>query len=273
MKVKFLLPRWGHEHVRQDIFLEKVRLAGYDGIDTWLPEVAQEKKEMLEFLDKNEMVFVAHQHQAYGHTFDEFKTSFVKNLGLCAEANPILINSHTGKDYFSLEQNLQLIDIAQEFSEKSGITITHETHRGRIGYCPQMIDMVFAARAKPLIAADFSHWVCVTESLLENFSDILSEAITRTRHVHARVGYEQGPQVPDPRAPEWEYALDSFLAWWDRIVQVNAGRGTAILPFTTEFGPAPYMQREPFSQKPAVDQFEVNCYMKDLLKSRYARYC
>lgn len=42
-----------------------------------------------------------------------------------------------------MEQNLELIDIAHEFSEKSGIAVVHETHRGRLGYSPQMSDQIF----------------------------------------------------------------------------------------------------------------------------------
>ena len=42
----------------------------------------------------------------------------------------MLINSHTEKHYFSLDQNLQLIGFAQEFSGKTGITLVHETHKG-----------------------------------------------------------------------------------------------------------------------------------------------
>lgn len=272
MKIKILSPLWGHEHLNQRVFLDKVRSAGYDGFDTWLPEDALMKKQLFDYLQKHEMYIVTHQHQASGNTFKEFKSSFLKNLTLCGEPKPVLINSHTGRDYFSLRQNLELADIAQEFSEKSGITVAHETHRGRIGYSPQIAHQVFTANKNFLITADFSHWVCVTESFLENFSEILSEAIERTRHVHARVGYEQGPQVPDPRAPEWKYAVEHFLAWWDKIVDVNAGRNCAILPFTTEFGPPPYLHTIPFTNQPVADQFEINCYIKDMLSRRYARY-
>lgn len=112
----------------------------------------------------------------------------------------------------------------------------------------------------------------MTESFLENFSGILFEAIGRTKHVHARVGYEEGPQVPDPRAPEWKYALDYFLGWWDKIVDANAARNSNILPFTTEFGPPPYLHTIPFTNQPVADQFEINCYIKDILNSRYAQY-
>ena len=196
MKIKILSPLWGHEHISQPDFLEKIRLAGYDGFDMWLPEDPLLKKQLFGYLQKYEMCIVTHQHQASGATFDDFKLSFQKNLSLCSEPTPLLINSHTGRDYFSLEQNLTLIDIANEFSVKSGITVVHETHRGRLGYSPQITEQIFKMKKDFMITADFSHWVCVTESFLENFSQTLSEAIERTLHVHARVGYEEGPQVP-----------------------------------------------------------------------------
>lgn len=272
MKIKILSPLWGHEHLEYNVFLDKMREAGYDGFDTWVPDDADEKKLLFDYLQKHEMHIVTHQHQANGNTFEKFKSSFLKNLYICAEPNPILINSHTGKDYFSLEQNLQLIDIAQEFSDKTGVTVAHETHRGRIGYCPQAINEIFLARKDFAITADLSHWVCVTESMLENFSEILNEAISRSRHIHTRVGFDQGPQVSDPRASEWKYALDNFLSWWDRIVEVNARANCMILSLTTEFGPKPYMPAIPFTNKPVADQFEINCYMKNLLNTRYKQY-
>jgi hypothetical protein len=105
--------------------------------------------------------------------------------------------------------------------------------------------------------------------MLENFSATVSEAIKRTRHIHARVGFEQGPQVGDPRAPEWRYALNKFLEWWDQIVKVNRQSDRKIFTITTEFGPFPYMPSLPFTREPLAGQFEINCYMKELLTERY----
>jgi sugar phosphate isomerase/epimerase len=269
MKIKILSPLWGHEHIPLKAFLQKVKDAGYDGVETWLPDNAADKKLLFDFMQKNEMHLVCHQHEARGNTFSEFKDSYVKNLGLCAEPAPLLINSHTGKDYFTFDQNLELVDAAQEFSDKTGVTVVHETHRGRVGYSPKAMAEFFEARKRFGITADFSHWVCVTESMLDNFEVIVDEAIRRSRYIHARIGYEQGPQVNDPRAPEWQYAVGKFFHWWDRIVAANNALNTAILPITTEFGPSPYMPTVPFSKRPLSDQFEVNCYMKDLLYKRY----
>jgi sugar phosphate isomerase/epimerase len=271
MEIKILSPLWGHEHLELTIFLDKIKAAGYDGIDTWIPASHADKVVLYNYLQQHEMYIVTHQHAASGSTFKKFKESFLANLHECAKPAPLLINSHTGKDYFTTQQNLELIDIAADFTAKTGIMVAHETHRGRFGYCPQMVVEFFEKRNDLLLTADLSHWVCVTESMLENFEDILSETIIRTRHVHARVGFEEGPQVPDPSAPEWQYALHNFLGWWDRIVAHNRQINREILTFTTEFGPVPYIPVMPFSGQPVANQFDVNCYMKDLLRHRYQK--
>ncbi|QMW04819.1 sugar phosphate isomerase/epimerase [Spirosoma foliorum] len=269
MDIKILSPQWGHEHLPVDDFIDKIVEAGYDGVDTWLPADRKTKRTFLNSLEKKGLVFVAHQHEATGNTFTEFQASFKTNLNACAEAYPVLINSHTGRDYFTPEQNLILIDIAAEISDITNIPIVHETHRGRMGYSPQSTDYLFSKRPEMEITADFSHWVCVTESMLTHFKPIVNEAISRTRHVHARVGFEQGPQVTDPRDPVWAYALNQFLAWWDAIVEVNTHKQRDVLTFTTEFGPFPYMPQVPFTSKPVASQFDINCFMKKLISNRY----
>lgn len=269
MEIKILCPLWGHEHLDITDFCQKIREAGYDGIDTWIPEDPAIKRQLFNALERFELLLVSHQHQARGNDFEAFKASFLQYLALSAEGKPILINSHTGKDYFSFEQNLELIDIAAAFSAKRGIVIAHETHRGRVGFSPSVLMDYFRARPDFFITADLSHWVCVTESFLENFTDPLNEAIARARLIHARVGFEEGPQVPDPRAPEWQYALDHFLGWWDRMVDHRYHAHAPLLAFTTEFGPPPYLPTIPFTNQPVADQFIINCFMKDLLRKRY----
>lgn len=269
MELKILSPLWGHEHLPIVSFLEKVRYAGFDGFDTWIPENKRDKKLLFDYLQRYEMPLVAHQYQAYGATFKEFKSSFLKYLNECVAVQPLLINSHTGRDWFTLKEHLELIDIAQNFFVKTGILVVHETHRGRMGYSPQAAAELFQRREDYLLTADFSHWTCVTESMLENFEPTVNEAISRARHVHARIGYENGPQVSDPRAPEWGYALNIFLGWWERIVLECKSAGQSVLTFTPEFGPPSYMPTIPFSNTPVADQFGLNCFMKELLKSRY----
>lgn len=183
MKLKILCPQWGHEHLETEDFFSKVKNAGYDGVDTWLPESHGARKKFIRLLNEYDLSIVSHQHQAKGNSIDEFCKSFEYYLQLSLECNPILINSHSGRDYFSLDEQLQVIDTAHNLSVKNNIRVVHETHRGRIGFSPVNTRELFNLRPVMKITADFSHWVCVTESYLENFQKELAEAILRAEHI------------------------------------------------------------------------------------------
>src|ERR1700737_3869470 len=91
MEIKILCPLWGHEHLYITDFCQKIREAGYDGIDTWIPEDLAGKRRLFDALEKFELLLVSHQHQARGDNFEAFKDSFLHYLALTAEGNPILI--------------------------------------------------------------------------------------------------------------------------------------------------------------------------------------
>ena len=268
MEIKILCPVWGHEHVPIEEFASKVKDAGFDGLDTWVPEDRNERRRLHRTIKDLGLVWVSHQWQASGDTPQAFRDSFRHYLEISAEGDPLFINSHTGKDYFSFERNVRLLDDAAAFTEETGMQVFHETHRGRIGFHPASTMDFFRARSFS-ITADLSHWTCTTESFLENFPEAVEEAIRRTRHVHARIGFEEGPQISDPRAPEWQPTVNHFLGWWDRMVASRRKAGAPLLTFTAEFGPPLYMPTIPYTGKPVADQFAINTYMKDLLRKRY----
>jgi hypothetical protein len=270
MELKVFATGWGYTDLPQIEFLDKMRLAGYDGFDMWLPAETPKRTELFDYLQQHQMPIIVQQHQAEGDTFAAFKAQFVKNLYNCAEAEPLFINSHTGRDYFTFEQNLELFDAAFEFTAQTGIEVMHETHRKRALYAPFPANEYFKARKELRVTADLSHWVCVTESMLHGFSDVVKETISRAGHIHSRVGFEEGPQVGHPGAPEWDYALQKFLGWWDAIAELAQQQNRKYLTITPEFGPQPYMPSIPFTNEPVASQFEVNCFMKDLLRERYA---
>lgn len=68
------------------------------------------------------------------------------------------------------------------------------------------------------ITADFSHFTCVCESMLSDQQEDLDLIKSRALHVHGRVGFEEGPQVPHPAAPEYAQYLQQFEAWWDEML-------------------------------------------------------
>ncbi|MFX7870800.1 sugar phosphate isomerase/epimerase, partial [Acinetobacter baumannii] len=65
--------------------------------------------------------------------------------------------------------------------------------------------------------ADISHWVVVCERLLDDPLDDLTLFLERVHHVQARVGYAQGPQVPDPAAPEYAPELAFHQRIWETV--------------------------------------------------------
>lgn len=270
MDLKIFCPQWGHEHLDTETFFAKVKDAGYDGVDTWLPDNRQDRERFIRLLGQYDLSMVSHQHQAKGNDMDEFCKSFEYYLELSLESNPVLINSHSGRDYFTLEQQLRVIDIAENFAVKNDIRIAHETHRGRIGYSPVNSGELFRLRPKMKITADFSHWVCVTESYLENFEKELTEAILRTEHFHARVGFKEGPQISDPRLSYWQEEVAFFVKLWERILVYQQSIGTRTFTCTSEFGPPPYMWTKTSDNSPVANQWDINLFMKNLLQERFS---
>ncbi len=61
------------------------------------------------------------------------------------------------------------------------------------------------------LTLDISHWCNVHESLLQDQQDTVNKALDRTEHIHARIGHQEGPQVNDPRAPEWDEVVKLIL--------------------------------------------------------------
>ncbi len=270
MELLILCPQWGHEHLSPEAFLSKVQEAGYDGIEAWMPEEQEQRKKFITLLQDRELSIVSHQHQAKGDSISEFCKSFEYYLNVSLECEPLFINSHSGRDYFTLDEQLQVLDTAFNFSAKNNIQIAHETHRGRMFFSPGNAEILFKARPEVKITADLSHWVCVSENLnLTGFENVVSEAIQKTAYIHARIGFEEGPQISDPRLPEWSKEVSFFLNLWDKMIWHQIDKPTDFFAITPEFGPPPYMWQMPGTKVPIASQWDINVYMKELLKERY----
>jgi hypothetical protein len=96
-------------------------------------------------------------------------------------------------------------------------------------------------------------------------------AIQHADHLHARVGFQEGPQVIDPRAPENGLFLEAHLRWWDQLIALKKEQGTKTFTITPEYGAPPYQALLPYTDQPIASQWDINCWMKDLLKSRYSQ--
>ena len=161
------------------------------------------------------------------------------------------------------------MDFTAEVSAKTNIPIYHETHRGRSLFAAHITRQFIEKIPSLRLTFDVSHWCNVHESLLDDQADTLAMAINRAEHIHARIGHAEGPQVNDPRAPEWSNALNAHFAWWDKIVERKKNE-KKIITILTEFGPADYMPSLPYTRQPLSDQWEVNAHMMQILRKRYS---
>lgn len=269
MKVLFICPHWGSDHLAFKGFLLKVQEAGYDGVEMSLPFDKEEKRGILNAIKNSGLLYIAQHHETHNPDFPTHKIEYEKRLYNLAEAQPLFINAHTGKDFFSFEQNVELIKLAKRISQDTGIKIIHETHRGRFGFAVHITRQFLEYFDDLWLSLDASHWCNVAESLLHDQEEAVELALTRAEYIHARVGFEEGPQIPDPRVPEWEETLQRHLGWWDKIIERARGEDRDVFTIAPEFGPFPYMQIQPFTQMPISDQWEINRYMKDFLDRRY----
>jgi len=270
VEIKFFCPYWGSDSLSYPQFFKKVKEAGYDGVEMSLPLEGVVKSEILSLLKDSGLELVAQHYETSDADPELHRKNYWKHLLSLAEANPLFINSQTGKDYFSFEHNSTLIDISFLIQKETGIRVVHETHRGKFSFAAHITRSYLERIPELELSLDVSHWCNVAESLLQDQTQNMELAVLRTRHIHARVGFAEGPQITDPRLPEWEEALNFHLSVWDKIYENFKRLNKDILTITPEFGPYPYMAHLPYTRMPVADQWEINRYMKDMLKRRYS---
>jgi sugar phosphate isomerase/epimerase len=269
MKIKFFCPRWGSEKLDIISFLTKVRDAGYDGVEMGLPLDSVQRDEILSSIKQSGLQLIAQHHETSTADYEIHSSEYRQRLVNLATSQPLFINSQTGKDFFTYEQNAGLIQIADEVSKQHKIKILHETHRGKFSFAAHITSQFLQNIPGLRLGLDLSHWCNVAESWLGDQPEALNLALTRTDHIHARVGFPEGPQVPDPRVPEWKEALDKHVAWWSMVIDQRKRDGWEMFTVTPEFGPYPYMTILPSSKQPIADQWAVNLFMMDYLKSAF----
>jgi len=268
--LKILATNWGFKG-SLDEYAAKVKQEGYDGIEIWWPMEKKAQDELFSVLKKYGLAvgFLcgAQQKDCKEH-FDFFKKMIDAAAGNTIQ-KPLYINCHSGRDFFSYDENKQFIDHTTQLGKKSGILICHETHRSRMLFAAPVAKQFIEKNKDLKITFDVSHWCNVSESLLQDQEENVMLALERAEHIHARIGHPEGPQVNDPRAPEWEAAVKAHFAWWDRIVERKKKQGSMIT-FLTEFGPPDYMPTTPYTRQPLADQWAINVYMMQLLRKRYS---
>lgn len=261
---------WGFDGNR-DAFCAAAKKEGYDGIEVWWPVEPKDQDELFNALQKHglKVGFLCGGWQA---DWKEHLATFKKNTGLAATnkiQKPLYINCHSGRDHFSFEQNGQFIQHTNQLSQSAAIPIYHETHRSRILFAAHVAREYLEKFPGLKLTLDISHWCNVHESMLGDQKETVELALQRAGHIHARIGHPEGPQVNDPRAPEWEGVVKQHFAWWDSIAERKRKNGER-LTILTEFGPPDYMPVLPYTRQPVANQWAINVHMLNVLRKRYS---
>jgi sugar phosphate isomerase/epimerase len=275
LDISFYCPRWGSEDIPWDRFCKQVKEAGFDGVEVYPLAFPNEKEEMLHQLAANGLAFsLLHAEMKEGKDFEGYKFALERNLNeLVTYQNghikPQFITTQTGREYYTQDQMEICFAICDRISKESGLKIIQETHRNKWSYAAHIVKDYLEKFPSLVLALDISHWICVSESYLEDQEDAIDLAIKHTVHLHARVGHIEGPQVTDPRAEENQEALARHLEIWDKWIVHLRKNKISKCTITPEFGPYPYMSYKNNTTTPVASQWGINCFMKNLLKSRY----
>lgn len=262
MELKMYKQLWGMTGSYEEN-IARIAEAGYDGVEALVP-APEDTARFRSLLEQYKLDYIPMMYTDRDH-----KASFRERLLRATEFGPAKVNSHSAKDWMSEDELRDFFDYAQKVEQELGVTVAHETHRSRATYSAWSTAKLLREFPDMRLTADFSHWVVVSETLLEDQMDNVSLAMDRTVHIHARVGFRHGPQVPDPSAPEYASELQAHMAWWDEICRRHHARGESVVTMDPEFGPPGYMHTLPHTKQPLADLWSVCLWMANHYKAHY----
>lgn len=172
------------------------------------------------------------------------------------EFRPVLFTCMAGNDLWDEDTTIRFLREVVRLGRGSGKPLAVETHRSRALFHPRITRRLLEAVPELEVTCDFSHWCVVCERLvLDEQPELLELCAQRVRHIHARVGWDQGAQVDSLEAPRHQHALAAHLKWWRRLLEGMAARGFSQASLTPEFGPDGYQMLHPDTAEPVGSLF------------------
>ena len=265
MELKLLKGDWGMEHLGDmRARLRAYAEAGYDGLEC--SQIGG--MDPVEFVELTQQLGLDY----VGMVFCDHEDDFEPLLAEVMKRRPILVNCHPGRDFFDHERGLRFFRHVMEAAQEVECEVVYETHRKRALYALWTTVRYLEALPDLSICGDFSHFTTVSERDLSEpeYAELLDVCIERTHHIHARVGYAHGPQVPDARVGEGLTWTERFEGWWDRIIEHQKSQGRPWLTINPEFGPPPYQPFDPKTGEPLADVWETCLWMAGRFRERWA---
>lgn len=279
MQFKLFKTLWGSSGSLPQSVREALE-AGFDGIEGPAPSDPVLRDEMAMALEADGLGYIAEVCTGGSYvperraTPAEHLADLERKIVEAAPLRPLLLNVMAGCDGWPLETQYGFFADAQEIGARYGVTLSFETHRSRSMFNPWTTEAIVRRLPSLRLTADISHWIVVTERLLDAEPDwqLLLELAGNVHHLHGRVGYPQGPQVPHPAAPEYADCLAFHQRFWEEAWRSQLQRGYAISSMTPEFGPDRYLHTLPFTDQPVADLWQVNRWMGACEREHFQRF-
>ena len=214
MELQMFKTLWGHSGPLSQAADEAVE-AGFIGLEGNADLPRARRDELLGVLQLRQLEYIQEIVTAGGYvprrndTVQEHIADVYRQLQLGRALEPRWVTIIGGCDAWSLEQSVRFFGESQEIAARMGIACSFETHRSRSLFNPWATLAILERLPDLRLTCDFSHWVVVMERQLDEEWDVVRAVARHAHHIHARVGYEQGPQVPHPAAHEYLGALVS----------------------------------------------------------------
>jgi len=284
MQIQFYKTLWGHAGSFEQAVAQAIEHE-FSGIEASLPKATDVPLMVDQVLEERARLLAEHKLEwileicTAGSYVPDRRASVEQHLAdlkqqllAAAPYKPKFANVIGGCDAWSHEQSYRFFSEALELSASLGILCSFETHRGRSFFNPWTTLALIERLPALKLTCDFSHWCVVCERLIDSELDIIKRIAVQAHHIHGRVGYDQGPQVPHPAAPEYAEALMAHRGWWEQLWLSQLKRGYAVTTMTPEFGPDGYMHLIPFSRQPVADLWQINTWMARTELTHFLRF-
>lgn len=274
MDLKIYKTLWGVTTRPTEICLQPL-LADYNGIEGPAPEEEQERKVFSQMMADMQLDYIAEITTAGSYVPDRTASlqdhldSFNHKLTISMDMNPSHITCLGGCDAWPENQSIEFFGEAINMAKAMGVSVSFETHRGRSFFNPWTTRRICQQLPDLRLTCDFSHWCVVCERLLDIDAEDMQFFFARADHIHARVGYDQGPQIPGIESDRYAPAIKRHLDYWRHIWLMQQERGFPVSTITPEFGPDGYQAIDVDSGKPVGNLDEMNISMGAMLRQAF----
>ncbi len=250
---------------------------GYDGVEASIPHNVEEIEKFTSSLKHHGLKYIAEIATTGSYVPDRrcnveaHLNDLKKNLDSLSDLKPEFVTCLGGCDAWSLEQSVEFFTRAMSIAAENHLAISFETHRGRSLFSPWATAAIVKEIPEIKLTFDISHWWVVCEGLQSTEESLIASLADNAYHIHARVGYDQGPQVPDPEKGEYRTMLRSHLNTW-RVLWAGIQKTRSITSVTPEFGPDGYEYRSIDGAKSLVDLDKINQFMATVVRDEFRQW-